>query len=462
MCALHHHRPVSHLPAGRRLWTPENPVTISAPATGSGPLEVSLNQGWTWFSTNRTEADPSIDAVLDGLFAYDSDIIKDLTQFSLYDEGSDGWVGLITEVGPTTTYKIRLTEANTLLLPGTPVNVATTDVAVTQGWTWIPYLPQETYPLGHALQGFNAQDNDVIKDQESFAQHFGGIWFGSLQEMRPGGGYLLKASQAGSFRYPAAPPAGATAKVADRTGQDEEERASAHYVKAERTKEIVTANAARTATSVPDWAVEAAAFEHSMSVVARLEVDGVPLADPDALLAAFVGDEVRGVGRPQHIAALGQHLTFLTVHSNMAQGELVTLQFYDSAQDAIYETSMTLTFEANAVVGSVGEPLVVAAAATGTAIGAGLDLPADYALDQNYPNPFNPETTIRYALPEAAQVELVVFDVTGREVVRLNDHEQQAGRYAVRFDARSLPSGVYFYRLRAGSFSAVQKMVLLK
>jgi hypothetical protein len=88
--------------------------------------------------------------------------------------------------------------------------------------------------------------------------------------------------------------------------------------------------------------------------------------------------------------------------------------------------------------------------------------PAAYELSQNYPNPFNPSTEIRYAIPTAGLTSLVVYNLLGQEVVTLVNEVQSAGSYTIRFDARSLPSGMYFARLRAGSFSSVKKMLLVK
>jgi PKD repeat protein len=81
---------------------------------------------------------------------------------------------------------------------------------------------------------------------------------------------------------------------------------------------------------------------------------------------------------------------------------------------------------------------------------------------QNAPNPFNPSTTISFELPEDSHVMLVVFDVTGRKVATLVDEHRGAGPHSVRFDASSLSSGVYFYRLRAGDVVEQKRMVLLK
>ena len=98
-------------------------------------------------------------------------------------------------------------------------------------------------------------------------------------------------------------------------------------------------------------------------------------------------------------------------------------------------------------------------------------LPEKYMLCQSYPNPFNPVTTIRYAIPQDARLErqevtLKVYDILGREVVTLVNEEKQPGEYEVKFQSsingRQLPSGVYFYQLKAGSFVETKKMLLLK
>jgi hypothetical protein len=92
----------------------------------------------------------------------------------------------------------------------------------------------------------------------------------------------------------------------------------------------------------------------------------------------------------------------------------------------------------------------------------GSNIVTDYTLEQNYPNPFNPGTTIRFALPKAANVSLKVYDVNGRMVADLVSGMQNAGRYQVDFNADNLASGIYMYVLRAGEFSEIKRMTLLK
>ncbi len=106
-------------------------------------------------------------------------------------------------------------------------------------------------------------------------------------------------------------------------------------------------------------------------------------------------------------------------------------------------------------------------------------LPDDYNLYQNYPNPFNPVTTIKYNLPEVKTenvsflhpvgnfggkltVELNVYDALGIEVITLVNDYQRPGNYEITFDASSLSSGIYFYRLNAGSFTQTKKCLLLQ
>lgn len=92
----------------------------------------------------------------------------------------------------------------------------------------------------------------------------------------------------------------------------------------------------------------------------------------------------------------------------------------------------------------------------------GTDRPQRFKLEQNYPNPFNPMTTIVYQLPVTSDVSLKVYDVLGREVATLFSGRQNAGRYQAQFNASQLSSGLYFYRLQAGSYVETKKMTLVK
>ncbi len=89
-------------------------------------------------------------------------------------------------------------------------------------------------------------------------------------------------------------------------------------------------------------------------------------------------------------------------------------------------------------------------------------IPEKFCLDQNFPNPFNPTTKINYSLPTTQNLILKIFDVLGREVIELVNEKQNAGNYSVTFDGSGLSGGVYFYKLEAGDFVEVKKMILIK
>ncbi len=89
-------------------------------------------------------------------------------------------------------------------------------------------------------------------------------------------------------------------------------------------------------------------------------------------------------------------------------------------------------------------------------------VPSDFSLEQNFPNPFNPMTSIEFSLKKAANVSLDVFNLVGQKVTTLHSGQTAAGDYSVEFDASSLASGVYFYRLSASDFQITRKMVLMK
>lgn len=92
----------------------------------------------------------------------------------------------------------------------------------------------------------------------------------------------------------------------------------------------------------------------------------------------------------------------------------------------------------------------------------GSEIPDGYLLKQNYPNPFNPSTSIEFSIPQKAFISLKVYNILGEEVGNLVNDELSPGNYRFNFDASNLTSGVYFYRINAGSFTEVRKMLLIK
>lgn len=132
--------------------------------------------------------------------------------------------------------------------------------------------------------------------------------------------------------------------------------------------------------------------------------------------------------------------------------------------DDTTEFTFAIRENVNEVCGQAYDEILFTATKTGTSIDDGInpEQAVQITLSQNYPNPFNPVTQIQYTLPESADVRLDVYNLTGQRVAILVNDTQHSGTHTVPFDAAHLASGVYLYRLSAGSFVQTRKMLLVK
>ncbi len=137
----------------------------------------------------------------------------------------------------------------------------------------------------------------------------------------------------------------------------------------------------------------------------------------------------------------------LTVHN--AKG--MKLRIKDAIDGTILNAELT-----------EGTEVTIPSGLTSVLVESGNATPLTYDLAQNYPNPFNPSTKIKYQIPKDGHVKIIVYDVLGREAMRLIDEFRTAGAYEIKFEASGLTSGVYFYRMTSGSFDDIKKMIILK
>ena len=142
----------------------------------------------------------------------------------------------------------------------------------------------------------------------------------------------------------------------------------------------------------------------------------------------------------------------------------ISFQIYDHDMEYIYDAFEIIPYDENGLVGTLDNPFNLS---KNIQRGDKGFIPEDFSVYQNYPNPFNPITSLRYDLPEQAQVTVIVYDQLGREVTQLVNTVQDAGFRSVHWDAtdsfgKSVSAGVYLYQIRAGEFVQTKKMVLLK
>ena len=155
-------------------------------------------------------------------------------------------------------------------------------------------------------------------------------------------------------------------------------------------------------------------------------------------------------------------VSWTTVHTNNA-GTLGTQEVTFTAISARYlRLYMRKNNKANYRVTELEAYFNLTKRRDGAALNAAAEIPSTLTLAQNYPNPFNPSTTIAYALPQATHVTLKVINIAGQVVATLAEGMQERGHYRVTFQAKKLPSGVYFAVLQAGATRQVQRMLLAK
>ena len=374
--------------------------------------------------------------------ATQGDEIKSQTGFATYDDDL-GWTGSLADLDVTRSFAISTAQSSTILHVGDPVD-PTTPIAIVNGWNWVGYPGDASQPVNTALGGYVASDGDVIKSQFGFAEYVAslGSWVGTLATVDPGLGYKLYAADAllssGWLTYadptpaPVSRPKGPVAQTrpAELTGENR-----------------------------PDWRLTEGR-QFNMTVIAEVELDGFAVEETTGVIGAFVGDELRGIGSLQHVAGLDATYAFLLVHSNLVGNETVSFRYYDPASDAVLDVIDTLEFSVDASLGSLDEPLTLRTSSDGPTLGG---TPTAFALSPVSPNPARSGMVrFQWALPTAERVSLRLYDVRGREVATLINEEFAAGTYERSIDMSRLATGMYFYRMQAGTFRDIQKFMLIK
>lgn len=386
---------------------------------------IPLKQGWNWVSLNVENTDMTIHNLLSSLGSSEvgnnvtvkrkdgntATYTQIVTQF-IY---SNQWSGPLVQLDNEQAYLINLSNApDTLRVPGEPITTFS-NIDVFSGWNWIGFQPQSAQPLQQALNSLNLRNLDLLKGQEAFSQYHRGTstWFGPLKFMEPGKGYKLKLKNGVTYND----------LVYSRLG-------------------------------LKDFSVDHTRYESSMTLIGSmgLEESGENMEER-LLVGAFIDDTCRGYGFLEYVEFLKEYRVIFSMHGNSSDiGRPVTFKVYDtrSGQEFIPDNEPEV-YISDRILGEMMDPYVLF---------ENLALPeASYFLEQNYPNPYDSKTHIRFILPQQEQVKLTVFDQFGKEVQVLINGELTPGEHTFVFDGSKLPSGIYYYSLKAGEYRVSRKMV---
>jgi len=387
------------------------PVTLQISTIQQSKL---LSTGWTWFSLNVASPDMSIGNVLKSLKPTQLDYIKNQTVSATYYSGT-GWFGDLTQIDPKEMYKIKLAAADTLIFEGVPVDLLTNQITIKTGWNWIGYLPQSPESPSKSLPGYSPEPDDYIKNQTVSSTYYNDFgWFGYLNEMKPGEGYMFRAGHDGVIQYLAGDP--------PIPGWEEDGKT----LRPEDYKTLRRED-----------------FEYSGQVTATIYLDGQNFDSENYCLYSVVSGKIRGVSRGMWFEPgkvwIHNHLTY----SNLSEGDTIRFRLHDSVSDTWYEFKEFVIFKADMLIANALDPFVL----------KNSSLLEPWALSPEpslsvWPNPVNYHATINYIITTDQPVVIEVIDFSGRVVDELALGNQKAGEHLNLWNTETLEPGIYYLRMK--------------
>ncbi|MEQ9299835.1 MAG: T9SS type A sorting domain-containing protein, partial [Cyclobacteriaceae bacterium] len=387
---------------------------------------IPVTQGWNWISFNVTNdylQDPTL--ALSKLFetllskeAGNELLIKSQTEFSEYIEAT-GWNGTLTTFNNEEGYLLYLSKAaDTLRVIGQPI-ADQPSFPIGAGWNWVGYPLSAELSINEALVGFEASEQDLIKNQSTFASYSSNVssWVGNLTNLAPGEAYKMRLAGDATIDFPA------SGRLLD-----------GHNINPH-------------------------SFEHNMIVIANLEVEGSFNPGTFKIIAEING-EPQGIGTLTYDPDDDQNRTYMMIYGNdINAGDSLSFSLINETEDLIGLTSDPIVFGIDANAGSSLDPLSLRLKIED-------ELEEEISsfstiLEQNYPNPFIDKTRFKFSIKEDQFVSIEMIDMAGRRIKTIVNDDMRAGSYSIDLDNSDLLPGVYMYKMETPSYKAVNRMVYL-
>ena len=388
--------------------------------------EIPLNSGWNWVSFNLDDEVGASDVletttVLANVTLSKVDIVKNQTAYGQSFENSI--YGSLTDFDVTSMYMLKMNdESEEIIYEGKSIDPTLVPITINDGWNWIGYLGQRMLSANEGLNSLNPSSGDVIKSQAGFSMYANESlgWLGTLTNMIGGEGYMLKHTGEGVLTYPQSSMYGGGSFRLDRNQYADE-----------------------------FWEVAPNKYEHSMSMVAKIDHPDYEQPNLENLLGAFAKATCVG-----NIVATEineeESLYFLTLYGE--EGSRLRFDYYDTEKEKVYTADNVIEFVPNKTIGSIDQPYSILIDV------ASQDIEEFLALDV-YPNPFVDAFDLAFTLDESAEVEIKIFDVMGRFVKAISKQNLDFGSHKLQIDGEDLSKGVYFIEVNIGEDS-YKKMII--
>lgn len=382
--------------------SPSQPVLFTA--KDYRVQNITLNEGWTWISTNiASDKLSDLNKLLaDGKWTSDDQVKSEQYGFASWTK-RNGWVGQLTEIDNDQMYLVHSSQPQSLHISGPAVDPTSHKLTIrgakedgTPRWNYISYLPSDNFTLKEALAGYDAKEGDIVKSQTQMAMYSGNLgWIGSLTYMENGKGYMLQrqSQDDAQLQYPSKTSVGRKAKAA--------------------------MAAAKNADGTNAY------FPYSANMTAVVEVEGVELQQGDRLVS-YVAGEPRGYAEGITLPD-GRTIFMLAVGGDKPEAVDVTIE---RGGNIIAKAPSVISYAANSNVGTINEPMHISFLGTD----GGLYV---------YPSPFYSQLKIRAMVDRDAYADVYVTDMSGKRVVAWNDCNA-GGNVDITWNAgNTVPSGVY-------------------
>ncbi len=329
-------------------------------------------------------------------------------------------------------YQIKMSCLDSLKITGLKVIPESTPINIPIGWSIISYLRDSEMSIVAAL-GSIVSDIIIVKDQNGNT-YIPLLSINTIGSLKPGQGYQIKMSTARSLTYPANTTLIAQTEIVE--NKESVSKNPEHYVIKNTTDNNATlAIPARVVAGVMKEGDEIGVFDEQGILIGS---------------GIYTGDNFS-------IAVWGDDKT-TSEQDGITDGQKFTLRIWDKKAGTekqvvkIAWQSGTGVYETNAI--SILEKLEISDPQA--------NIPTHFEVKQNYPNPFNPTTKIYFTIPEETNVRITIYNMLGEVVVELLNRPLNAGYHEVVFNSQPYPTGVYYYKINAGNFTDIKKMVLIK
>lgn len=378
--------------------SPSQPVLFTA--KDYRVQNITLNEGWTWISTNiASDKLSDLNKLLaDGKWTSDDQVKNEQYGFASWTK-RNGWMGQLTAIDNDQMYLVHSSQPQSLHISGPAVDPTSHKLTIrgakadgTARWNYISYLPSDNFTLKEALAGYDAKEGDIVKSQTQMAMYSGNLgWIGSLTYMENGKGYMLQrqSQDDAQLQYPSKTSVGRKAKAVKSADEP------------------------------------TAYFPYSANMTAVVEVEGVELQQGDRLVS-YVAGEPRGYAEAIALPD-GRTVFMLTIGGDKPEAVDVTVE---RDGDVVAKAPSAVSYAANSNVGTLSEPMRISFLGTE----GGLYI---------YPSPFYSQLKIRATVDRDAYTDVYVSDMSGKRIVAWTDCNT-GGNVDITWNAgNTVPAGVY-------------------